>query len=243
MKDTVPEIAVILAAGFGSRLHVRDNTLKPFQSVAGRALILRVIDRFEELGIREVVVVTGYRAAEVQAGIREAGFSIKVKFAHNPKYEMSNGLSVLAAKEEVGNRSFYLSMSDHVFDEIIINGLIEVKIPEDGLVLAIDRKLETVFDMNDATKVKTIENRIVAIGKNFEEFDAVDTGLFACSPGLFDAIENVTGRKSDGDCTISEGVMVLADQKKALAHDIGHALWQDVDTPESLENARRIFGS
>jgi choline kinase len=41
----------------------------------------------------------------------------------------------------------------------------------------------------EATKVRRDGSRIVAIGKDLVEYDALDTGVFVCSPLLFDALE------------------------------------------------------
>ena len=44
------------------------------------------------------------------------------------------------------------------------------------LNLAIDRKIETIFDLDDAMKVQTDADRVIAIGKNLANYDAIDTG-------------------------------------------------------------------
>ncbi len=241
MKSQIPDVTVILAAGLGSRLKSDQGVPKPLLPVAGRALILRVLDRFFEVGVSEAVVVLGHRSDEIRAGIEEAGSRLKTVFVKNPRYRMSNGLSVLAARSAVAGRPFFLSMSDHIFDYSLIKGLASAPLPDGGLVLAVDRKLDSIYDMDDATKVRTKEGCIVEIDKEIATFDAVDTGLFMCSPALFDAIETKSKSRKDGDCTLSDGVKTLTANGRALVHDIGKALWQDVDTPGSAVHAQRIF--
>ena len=165
-----------------------------------------------------------------------------IAFAQNPRYEMSNGLSVLAARSAVGANNFFLSMSDHMFESALILGLSTVEIPEHGLVLAVDRKLDRIYDMDDATKVRSKDGRIVAINKRLDEFDAVDTGLFACSPGLFEAIERASLARPDRDCSLSDGVKALAADGLAWVYDVGDGMWQDVDTPGALDHAEKLFG-
>jgi choline kinase len=236
-----PELVVVLAAGTGSRLRSHRGVPKPLLPLGGRPLVLRVLDRFAEAGVGEAVVVVGHRADEVRAGIEAGGPGLSVRFASNPRFLMSNGLSVLAAREAVGDSSFFLSMADHVFDRALIDGLGRAPLPEGGLVLAVDRKLDRIFDMDDATKVRTDGGCIVEIGKNLAGFDAVDTGLFACTPALFDAIAAAAGHHPEGDCTLSEGVWALAATGKALVHDIEGGHWQDVDTPEMAAEAEQRF--
>lgn len=242
MTCSTPEVVVILAAGLGSRLRSDQGVPKPLRPVAGRALILTVLDRFYQAGVPEAVIVLGHRADEVRAGIERAGSPMSLEFVMNPRYEMSNGLSVLAARPAVRDRPFFLSMSDHIFEASLIEGLKAAALPEDGLVLAVDRKLDTIYDMDDATKVRTEDDRIVEIHKQLTSFDAVDTGLFSCSSALFDAIEAKSRSTEDGDCSLSDGVKTLAANGRAVVHDVEEGLWQDVDTPGSEEHAEKLFG-
>jgi len=231
---------VIVAAGTGSRLG-GDGPPKPLLDLNGRALILRVLDRFAEAGVAQAVVVVGHRGDEVRAGVEAGAPPMALSFVVNPRYLMSNGLSVLAARRAVGARPFFLSMADHVFEPSLIRGLAEAPIPDGGLVLAVDRKLDEIYDEDDATKVRTEGGRIVAIDKQLDEFDAVDTGLFACAPALFDAIAAVAAARGDGDCSLSDGVKALAERGEAVVHDIGAGRWQDVDTPGAARHAARNF--
>ncbi|MCP4603250.1 MAG: NTP transferase domain-containing protein [Proteobacteria bacterium] len=243
MTSRIPDVAVILAAGLGSRLKSDEGLPKPLRPVAGRALILRVLSQFVDVGLREAVVVIGHRGDEVRDGILKADLNLEITFKENPQYKMSNGLSVLAAGPAIRERAFFLTMSDHVFDSSLIRGLASAPLPKDGLVLAVDRKLDSIYDMDDATKVRTQENRIVEIHKNLENFDAVDTGLFLCSPALLSAIQTKSESHKQGDCSLSDGVKALAAGGLAMVHDVGEALWQDVDTPETAVHAERLFGS
>jgi 1L-myo-inositol 1-phosphate cytidylyltransferase len=239
MSETPPiaDVVVVLAAGMGTRLKSDQGPPKPLLPLAGRPLVLRVLDRFAEAGVREAIVVVGHRAGEVRAGIEGGASELKVTFVENPRYRMSNGLSVLAASDAVGERPFFLSMSDHVFEPSLIRGLGGARIPEGGLVLAVDRKLDRIFDEDDATKVRTEGGRIVEIHKNLAAFDAVDAGLFACTPALFTAIREAAAKRPDGDCSLSDGVKALAADGRALVHDIGDGWWQDVDTPGAMAHA------
>ena len=55
-------------------------------------------------------------------------------------------------------------MSDHLFDDAIVDLLIDSSNP-DMLNIAVDRKLDSIFDLHDAMKVQTRGNRVVSIGK------------------------------------------------------------------------------
>jgi choline kinase len=84
--------------------------------------------------------------------------------------------------------------------------------------------------------VQTQENRIIAIGKKLEAYNAIDTGTFLCPEIVFDYLRRAL---QDGDCSLADGVRLMAADGKALAIDIRDAWWQDVDTPEMLARAEQ----
>ena len=85
-------------------------------------------------------------------------------------------------------------------------------------------------------KVQTKDNLIVAIGKNLENYNAIDTGIFLCPEIMFEYLRRAL---KDDDCSLADGVRLMAEDGKALAIDIGEAWWQDVDTPEMLARAEQ----
>jgi choline kinase len=242
MAGDSPEVVVILAAGRGSRLAGEESLPKPLARVGGQPIVWRVLESFARIGVGEAIVVLGFRGDEVRRGIESGEPGLTVRFVDNPRWRLANGLSVLAARDAVAGRSFFLSMADHVFEPALLQSLARAAIPREGLILAVDRKLDQIFDMDDATKVRTADERIAEIGKQLTRFDAVDTGLFACSPGLFSALERAAAGNAEGDCSLSDGVTALAESGLAAVHDIGDVTWQDVDTPASRAHAEKLFG-
>jgi choline kinase len=106
---------------------------------------------------------------------------------------------------------------------------------ESGATLLVDRKIASVFDLDDATKVKTDGNHIVAIGKQLTEYDCIDTGIFVCTTGLVRAIGEVA--ETRGDASLSDGVQQLSQSGLMTVLDVGEETWMDVDTPEMLADA------
>ncbi len=238
---------VVLAAGFGSRLAgvVDETDLKPLTPVAGRPLIVRTLEGLERAGCDRVVVVLGYQPDAMRDGI-EAAYDgpLDLVFVVNERYELSNGVSVLAAREHLAPDGgaagpFVLTMADHVIGDEVMD-LARVHTPDpDGATLLVDAKLATIFDMDDATKARVESGRIVAIGKELDAFDAVDTGVFVCTDALLDALAAVEAET--GDASLSDGVRQLAQAGRMRALDIGDGWWQDVDTPEMLAQAEAVL--
>jgi choline kinase len=152
----------------------------------------------------------------------------------NPDWQKQNGVSLLTVAAKV-SAPFFLAMGDHLFESSILDRLVARADPT-HLNLAIDRKIDSIFDLDDAMKVQTENDRIVGIGKKLESYDAIDTGIFLCPQIMFDYLRRAL---NGGDCSLADGVRLMAADRKALAIDIGDAWWQDVDTPEMLQRAEQ----
>jgi choline kinase len=145
---------------------------------------------------------------------------------------------VLCARAHV-NDEFLLTMADHILDDRIMEMIQNHKPPEGGATLCVDYKVNTIFDIDDATKVFEQGGWIKKIGKEIKDYNCIDTGVFIGTAGLFDAINQIY--QTNGDASLTDGVQVLASAGKMEALDIKQAYWQDVDTPEMLEYAEALL--
>ena len=230
---------LILAAGNGSRIaSLAAGVPKPLVPVCGVPLLEHVMMSSHEAGIERFVIVAGYRADLIRRWLSHRTIAgVSVTLIENPEYHKANGVSVLAAKAEF-NEPFLLLMSDHIFETKTASALMQQPLAEDEVILAVDSKLDRIFDLDDATKVRCEGNHVVEIGKHLSSYNALDTGMFLCSPALFNCLESA---KKNGDCSLSDGMRMLAQQRKLRAFDIGGGHWQDVDSPQALEHVERIF--
>lgn len=234
-----PRTGVVLAAGFGSRLEgVSDETsLKPLTPVAGVPLIQRTLRSLELAGCERIVIVLGHGADEVRAAAESVhDGEADLSFVTNERYDLANGVSVLAA-QPFATGAFLLTMADHVFsDEVMLRAGRHTP-PVHGATLLVDHDVAGVFDLDDATKVLERDGRIVAIGKQIDDYNCVDTGLFVCTTALIDALAEVYAHR--GDASLSDGVQRLCDQGRMTTISVGDGFWQDVDTPAMLAEAER----
>ena len=230
---------LILAAGQGTRIRTVSGGLpKPLVHFRGKPILEHVIDRAHQAGIDKFVIVVGYRSGLIRRWFdnRSLG-NVSITWVENPDYHKQNGVSVLKAKDEL-QQKFLLLMADHVFDPKTARRLIDQPLASDEVILAVDPNIDDVFDLDDATKVRRDGNSIVDIGKEIANYDALDTGMFLCSPALFDRLQS---SMKDGNCSLSDGMRQLARERRLRALDIGDASWQDLDTPEALAHAESTF--
>lgn len=237
MYDAPVNQAVILAAGMGSRIRGESQPLpKPLVRCGGMPLLKRNLLTAASEGITRFVMIVGCDGHRVRDAIASDPdlAHLDLTFVENPDYKLSNGVSVLKARPYVTGE-FFLMMADHIVDRAIFRTL-QNEPARKGLVLAVDYKIATIFDMDDATKVKVgPRNTIAHIGKEIPEYDAIDTGVFRIDPVLFDHLQAVLDAK--GDTSLSDGVQALTATGNARVADVGEAWWQDVDTPET-----RVYG-
>ena len=121
----------------------------------------------------------------------------------------------------------------------VLDRLLRQKVGDDSL-LAVDARPATPEQAAEATKVRRHGSRIVAIGKDLTAYDALDTGVFVCSPRLFDALDVAIAR---GDTTLSGGIRELAARGLMHGVEIGDAAWCDIDTRADLAAAEALLGA
>lgn len=238
MKTRPIKCAVVLAAGFGSRLRDTDNCPKPLRPVASVPLLVRVLRCLASSGIERAAVVLGYQADQIREALeRHPGLGLELRFVLNEQYAKSNGVSVLAAREFVGE-GCVLSMADHLYSPRVVEAVLSPAFSGGSCVLAVDHDIARCFDLDDATKVQVEGQRIVEISKSLASYNALDAGVFRIGPSLIDALDRVYLEK--GDCSLSDGVQALSRRGEFLAADICGAPWIDVDTPEAARHAAHL---
>ena len=224
--------AIILAAGEGSRLRPA-APLKPLCTVAGRTLLAHAFWGLAEAGLTRVVIVLGYGADEIEVHIAESSWPVRVETVRNADFRKPNGTSVLAAEPLVGSEESLLAMCDHLVEPALYRRVAEAG-ASGGARLGVDRRTHSEWvDIEDVTRVRSENGRIIEIGKDLADYDCFDTGVFAIGPRLFDALRSLHSP------SLTEGMRALASQGSAFTLDCGELGWIDVDDQSALTKAER----
>jgi choline kinase len=158
----IPQKAIILAAGQGSRLlqHTQDLP-KCLLDLAGRSMLGWQLQSLARAGVQEAVVVTGFRSDLVEGalpGITPAGMQVRTLF--NPFYKVADNLaSCWMVRHELAGPVLTLN-GDTLFEPAIARRLLAAQASD--ITVTIDRK--PTYDEDDM-KVITSGERLTAIGK------------------------------------------------------------------------------
>lgn len=237
-RPTAVTQTVILAAGNGSRLLSGSTGVpKPLTQIGGVPLLAHALAHARAAGCLEAVIVVGYESTQVKAAAEALNAGLSLSFVHTSDYRAPNGLSLLAA-EPLVHGVFFLQMVDHLFGDVALAKLAARPLAagESGRVL-IDRAPVEDLDLDDATKVRLSGNRVTAIGKGLDPWDAVDAGCFVLTPDVFDALRRAPGSEPK---TVSSGMRQLVDGGALGAVDLEGISWVDVDTPGDRRLAERL---
>src|SRR6201997_1636111 len=208
---------LILAAGNGTRIRsVSAGLPKPLVHFCGKTILEHIILRAHQAGIERFVIVVGYRSDLIRRWFDRRSLGVSVTFVENPDYHKSNGISALKARNEI-HENFLLLMADHIFEPETARVLLKQRLAPGEVILAVDPNIDRIFDLDDATKVLRDGDRIVDIGKEIAHYDALDTGMFLCSPTLFDRLELAA---KEGNWSLSHGMLQLIAERRLRALEI-----------------------
>lgn len=231
--------AIILAAGRGKRLKpVTDVLPKPTIKVKNMPLILSNFDSLDKCGINEIGLVVGYKADVLLERIGPKIGNTKITYIYNEEWKKENGISLLKAKEFVGDDNFLLLMADHVFEFDIIKKIVDSEdlIKNERTVGALATQNAKKIHKNivgEATKILTNNNEIQKFGKKIRKFSCIDIGIFLLTPLVFTAPETLykeNKKVSVSDCMnwhISHG-------NKIISIDMTGKIWHDIDIIEDM---------
>ena len=224
--------AVIIAAGRGSRLKKRQpKTLLPF---ANDTILSTILLNISKAGVNNFIIVVGYQQKSIIDYLKHNNyFGLDISIIENREWEKRNGISVLAVKDEVKNESFLLSMSDHIVSISGLKKIIEYRGNKNALL--VDPNVNSIFDIDDATKVEVNHNSIINIGKEINVYNGIDCGVFKLNHRFFISMLEQLKQGKESITAAVLGLIKKDDMEAVSIED--NDFWIDIDTPESYKYA------
>jgi histidinol-phosphate/aromatic aminotransferase/cobyric acid decarboxylase-like protein/choline kinase len=242
--------AIILAAGMGRRMQPLTNHLhKTLIEIRGKTLIGRIVENLLEHSIKDILVVTGYLAEQLEDNLRSYYPDAVFTFVRNMRYAETNNIySLHLAFETVTEwTDTVLVECDLVFEKAVLNQLLNSPFKNvalvdkfrhgmDGTVVTLDHGVVTSiipphlqgadFDFSD--KYKTL---------NIYRFDAD-----FCN-NIFRGLLRYYAESID-DMSYYElilGVLVYLQRETIHGEIVAYNSWAEIDDPNDLTAAEYVF--
>lgn len=225
-------ICVVLAAGAGSRMH--SSRPKPLHPLAGRAMLLHILDVLVELAPARTVVVVGHGAEQVTKALVDDGPSgLALELVEQP-VRRGTGDAVMTALAALGDAGLGAQDGDDGGDVVVVPGDAPLLRPATlaGLVEAHHRRggAATLLSARLADPhgygrvVRSAEGRVRCIVEELDAtpeeraIDEVATSVY-CFRGslLAPALRRITPENRGGEYYLTDVVGVLAGTGHPLA--------------------------
>lgn len=231
--------ALILAAGFGSRLApLTDNLPKSLLEVNGKPILFKQIDNLLENGITDITIVSGYKADVLETRVLASYPNVKI--VESKDYATTNNMySAYLGIKSMGVGEMLMMNADVFFDSSVIKSLLNCK-HKNAIVVDIGRYNE------ESMKVIEKEGRLIEISKVITEEDA-----FGCS------IDVYKFSKEGADAFLNKCIDYIEKQKElkkwseVALNDVLKEVefkacplegrWFEIDNHEDLRQASELF--
>ncbi len=226
---------VIIAAGLATRLKpYSEEVPKCFMELEHGVTILDfIMDRINDIKAEYVLIVTRPQYRENF----ENKLKGKVKIIETDAENFGNLYSVnLALRKLRGN--FIILMSDHIFEQSMLNNIVSYK-SDKAFTICLDRK-PTRRDAIEGLKLALKNGKIVHASKDILPIHGIDTGIIFCRKNARKYIKEAI-KKFGISATIADALSLAAAEGEVDYIDITGKLWKDIDTPNDLIDARKIY--
>ncbi len=196
--------AVILAAGEGQRLRpFTVNRPKVMLAIAGKPILRYVVEALAKNGVREIVMVVGYRKDQI-FDYFGAGEQFGVEITYIAQERQLGTAHALAQARGVIAEKFLILPGDNLIEADTIARFVDVD-PEAILVKKVDNpKRYGVVDVARG-QVKSITEKPEEAGSNI-----ISTGIYAFSKEVFHFIEPELDIPDTMNRMIAQGCSVTA---------------------------------
>ena len=246
--------AIILAAGMSSRLRpVTSDKPKCMLKLFNETLLERQIKIFRNHNINDITIVTGYRSEVIDIS--------NVNYVKNENYETTNINESLFCALEPSNGPVLVTYSDIVFEQKIIQQMLEIT---DGIRLAVDLDWKkhyqnrTMHTLSEAENVLVENGRILQIRKNIPkssqnqqigEFlgimtlssDHVKILLDRYSYLKNNHIGTFHNSSSLSNAYVTDMLQEIINYGININPVFTQGRWCEIDTPEDLKNAEKLI--
>lgn len=244
--------AIIVAAGPSSRLWpITNEKPKCLLEIGGQTILERALRALRENGIENIVMVRGYHSNLINYP--------NITYCLNPNFINNNILRSLFYAEDEMNDDFIFSYSDILYSQEIVQKLLHSKA---DIALIVDVNWTQHYEgrdqhpISEAELVKVENGRVVKIGKEVvspEEAHGEFIGLAKFTKSGAEAMRAAYHRAEKSliapfhhaasleTAYMTDMIQELVDSGSVVESVDIEGGWMEIDTPQDLERARKLF--
>jgi len=231
--------AVILAAGRGTRMRKLTAELpKPMIEVRGKPVLQHIIEGLHDAGIRDLLLVVGYRADVVRDFFGDGSrYNVAIQYV-TQMVQDGTGRVVELARDFVGNRAFILAYGDILVAPANYKRVVDL--PDDVEAFL------TVTRGEDVTKGGAVflndEMNLVDLREKPEPGEPTspwyNAGLYTFRPSILEFTAKLKPSPR-GEYELTDAIRELAQSGKKVKAIELTGEWADVRDPEILARLNR----
>jgi len=210
----------VLAGGRGTRLGpLRRDLPEPMIPIGGHPFLERVIESFAERGLRDFVLLIGYRGEMIEKHFGD-GRRLGVRIVYSREREpLGTGGAVREARHLLGDR-FLLTYGD-----------VYRRFDYDRFVRAHDEPCLAVFRRMSVGNCEIEGDRVIRFDKRAPELPYIDAGFCLMPASTIDLLP------ASGACSFEEIVFPSLAKERRLACEVVDQNFFEIGTPEELRRA------
>ena len=237
--------AVILAAGKGTRLKAKTDTLpKAMIEIEGKPLLEYSLDALIEYGLSDVIMVVGFRHETISRRFGNQYRGLNIQYVENDKYADSGSMYSLALVKDIIDDEVLLLESDLLYESRAISLLLDSNRPNSVLVAGLSGSGDEVYICaNDKQEITELGKQISVSSKQTAMGELA--GISRFQRNFLDfvftvALEDFQNGKMNyhyEECvfrTSQQTIPIYAVPATDLA-------WVEIDTAEDLQKAQELI--
>lgn len=242
---------IILAAGMGKRLkELTSNATKCMVEVNGVTMIERALGQLDKLNLSKIVLVVGYEAQKLMNYVNSLPIHTPIEFVHNEVYYKTNNIySLYLAKDYLVKEDTLLLESDLIFEDGILEQLVEHPYPSLALVAKFESWMDgTVVTLDEDNNIEAFlskkEFKFSDADKYYKTVNIYKFGQQFSSTHYVPFLEAYS--KALGDNEYYEQVLkviTLLDKPEIKALPLEGKAWYEIDDVQDLDIAESIFAA
>ncbi|MBT3576355.1 MAG: phosphocholine cytidylyltransferase family protein [Candidatus Marinimicrobia bacterium] len=234
--------AIIIAAGTGTRLYpITKDIPKSLVDVGqGLTLLETQLHSLKECGIKDIVMIIGYRADQIESKLEEYRSDFNIEIVFNPFFEGSNNLMSVWMARHFFSDEFITINGDDIFDASIIRELMKSTHP-----ITMITDIKDQYDEDDM-KIISADGLVKRVSKKvpIEEANGESVGIIkfcGSGPGIYaDMLESMVRDPENLNVFYLKAIQNIID----AGHDVHFSQcnpsdWGEIDFHPDLEMIRQ----